>query len=199
MAGKPGIDIRQQQRLVAIVMRLRATESWRQRYPEAGRQLRVEQKSGRSQRRIFGNRVKAALNAVHDTLKYAAKISHGNELFGRSVVAFAVPHLKTAQAALEDLRHGIETFGIIKNPVSDGLTDVGRALYTDQRPLARQELMDFFENECNLTNREASVRTARIGNRFKWWTVHEQDHHESANPKRARSITRSVARQRKRR
>jgi hypothetical protein len=182
-----GLDETQFTRLLDNALNLVARyELWRA-YPAAKRLSKVEQRVGLQQRKMFRTKVGAALAAVNDVLKYAAKIKTGsqpNPLFAKSVDALAVPPLEQARAALKAIPLDWGNFKTVRDVLP----------FEDPKSDARVALMDFFTDVCGLTKSQASVRAGQIGNAVLGWAVDVVDKSESANPNRARAVLKSLQR-----
>src|SRR5207237_7306083 len=115
-------------------------------------------------RRIFRRRLRSAVQAVDRALQFAARVSDGsrrNPVFARTLQGLAVPHMKSAKAALEAIP--IEFANFMRPRSGDG--------FKDAKQDARLTLMDFFIRRCGLRASIASVRTAKIGNGLLGWHV----------------------------
>jgi hypothetical protein len=177
----------QRERLTDIVMQLSGAHGLWREYPELKKRIRVDQRLGDAQRRMFRGKVKNAIAAVDDALNYVSRVSSGtppNEFFAQTLRNFAAPYLHQAKKALQTIP--LEWRNFTRPASGSG--------FENSKAEAREALMTFFIDTCGLTKSKASQRTARIGNSLFGWNVDESDRHESANPARSRAVIKSYNR-----
>ena len=182
-----GLKPEQRDHLVELVLHWEARYGLQREDPQFEKLLRIDAIKGGGQRRKFARKVRKALKALDDALAYAHSIRDG--LFGATLPYSVVPRLEETKAVL--LNTGVEGPDFVR-PIPDRL-GADEQLFANPRTDATLALMDFFK-VCELTQNEASQRTARIGNALGWWDVHTSDHHESHNPNRSRAIERRISR-----
>lgn len=178
-------------RLTDIVEQFSGAYGLWQRYRQAEKRIRIDQRFGSVQRTMFKRKVKNALAAVDAALKYVSQVSGGarrNEIFAQTLRGLATPYLQDAKTALQTIPL---RFGNFTRSASVS----GFQGFPNPKRKARAVLMAFFVDTCAHTKSQASQRTARIGNAFFDWDIDEYDHHESANRKRSRAVLKSLSRQ----
>jgi hypothetical protein len=101
-----GLGLEQRERLIDLVVKLSAQYELWQTFPKSAKLLRIDKRDGAGQRRMFRTKIKKAIVAVEAALRYAGKVGGGaraNRVFSRTLDNLAVPFLKRAREALEEI------------------------------------------------------------------------------------------------